>query len=52
MTAHTPHTPIWRRALSLPKTRLGWWSVGLAAVGAVLPIFGYTAYEVMAVKVA
>lgn len=50
MTAHTPHTPIWRSALSLPKTRLGWWSLGLAAVGVVLPIFGYTIIEVMAVE--
>jgi hypothetical protein len=29
---HAPHTPpLWRRFLSLPKTRLGWWSVGLTA---------------------
>ena len=32
MTAqHAPHTPpLWRRFLSLPHTRLGWWAVGLA----------------------
>ena len=28
---HAPHTAMWRRVLSLPKTRLGWWSVGLTA---------------------
>ena len=28
---HAPHNPMWRRFLSLPKTRLGWWSVGLTA---------------------
>jgi hypothetical protein len=32
MTAHhAPHTPIWKKVISLPKTRLGWWSVGLTA---------------------
>jgi purine-cytosine permease-like protein len=41
MTAYTPNTPQWRRFLSLPKTRLGWWSVGLAATFVVLLIFGY-----------
>ena len=41
MTAYTPNTPQWRRVLSLPKTRLGWWSVGLAATFVVLLIFGY-----------
>lgn len=24
---HGPHTPLWRRVISLPKTTLGWWSV-------------------------
>jgi hypothetical protein len=33
MTAHhAPRTPIWKQIFSLPKTRLGWWSVGFAAV--------------------
>jgi hypothetical protein len=33
MTAHhAPHTPIWKQIFSLPKTRLGWWSVGFTAV--------------------
>jgi hypothetical protein len=31
-TGHAPHAPLWRRVLSLPHTRLGWWAVGLAAV--------------------
>lgn len=41
MTAqHAPHNPpLWRRVFSLPKTRLGWWSVGLAAAF-VLYLFG------------
>jgi hypothetical protein len=34
MTAHTPHTPLWRRVLSPPTTRLGWYSLGF--VGAVV----------------
>jgi hypothetical protein len=34
---HAPHTPpLWRRVLSLPRTRLGWWAVGLSAVSVVL----------------
>jgi hypothetical protein len=37
MTAYTPHTPpMWRRVFSLPHSRLGWWAVGLSAVGVVL----------------
>ena len=33
MTAgHAPHTPLWRKVLSLPHTHLGWWAVGLAAM--------------------
>ena len=36
MTAHTPHPPLWRRILSPPTTRLGWYSVGLAAAFVVL----------------
>jgi hypothetical protein len=32
MTAQqAPHTPLWRKFLSLPHTRLGWWAVGLAS---------------------
>ena len=42
MTAHrAPHTPLWRKVLSLPQTRLGWWAIGLAATFVVLLIFGY-----------
>jgi hypothetical protein len=29
---HAPHNPMWRRFLTLPKTRLGWFSVVLTAV--------------------
>jgi len=35
-TQHVPHTPLWRRFLSLPRTRLGWWAIGLAAPALVL----------------
>ena len=28
---HAPRPPLWRRILSLPRTRLGWWAIGLAA---------------------
>lgn len=39
-TRHDPYIPpLWRRVFSLPKTRPGWWSVGLAAVFA-LYLFG------------
>jgi len=34
---HVPHTPLWRKVLSLPHTRLGWWAVGLSAVS--VPLF-------------
>ena len=39
MTAQqAPHTPpLWRKFLSLPHTRLGWWAVGLSAGS--LPLF-------------
>jgi|SRR5215207_212888 len=33
---YVPHTPLWRKVLSLPHTRLGWWAVGLSAGGVVL----------------
>ena len=36
MTAHTPPTPMWRKVLSLPQTLLGWLTVGLLIVEAVL----------------
>jgi hypothetical protein len=30
---YDPHTPpLWRRVLSLPHTRLGWWAVGLVGI--------------------
>jgi hypothetical protein len=30
---HAPHMPpLWRRVPSLPHTRLGWWTVGLASI--------------------
>ena len=37
-TQQAPHTPpLWRKFLSLPHTRLGWWAVGLA--GAFVALF-------------
>jgi hypothetical protein len=35
-TQRVPQPPLWRRFLSLPKTHLGWWSVGLSGVSVVL----------------
>jgi hypothetical protein len=35
-TQHVPQPSLWRRFLSLPKTHLGWWSVGLSGVSVVL----------------
>jgi hypothetical protein len=31
-TQHVPHTPLWRKVLSLPQTSLGWWAVGLSGI--------------------
>jgi hypothetical protein len=42
---------MWKKFLSLPKTRLGWWSVRLAATSVVLFAFGYGLFEVLAVEV-
>ena len=40
MTAqHVPHTPLWRKVLSLPHTRLGWWALGLAGPALVITSF-------------
>ena len=41
-TQQAPHTPpMWRRVFSLPRTRLGWWAVGLSGLGVVFSrIFG------------
>jgi hypothetical protein len=41
-TGHAPHTPpMWRRVLSLPRTRLGWWAVGLASFA----LIAFVTYE-------
>jgi hypothetical protein len=49
---HAPHTPpLWRRVLSLPQTRLGWWAIGLAATFVVLLIFGVVVFEILLVDV-
>jgi hypothetical protein len=39
-TQQAPHTPLWRRFLSLPHTRLGRWAIGLSAGSGLLLIFG------------
>jgi hypothetical protein len=42
---HAPHTPLWREVLSLPRTSLGWWAIGLASPFLflnVLEILGWT----------
>jgi len=39
MTAHqAPHPTMWRRVLSLPKTRLGWYSLGFSGAHAVVMV--------------
>ncbi len=41
-TQHAPHTaPLWRRVLSLPHTRLGWWAVGLAGIASIAFVLFY-----------
>jgi hypothetical protein len=46
MTAqHALPTPLWRRVISLPRTRLGWLSVVLIAVPVALFFFGVIVYE-------
>ena len=35
-SAPPPSQPLWRRILGWPSTRVGWWSVGLAATFTVL----------------
>ena len=41
MTAQqAPHTPpLWRKFLSLPHTRLGWWAIGVTSAALVLLFF-------------
>jgi len=36
---HAPQKPLWRRVISLPQTRLGWWAVGLSGISLVLMPF-------------
>jgi hypothetical protein len=36
MTTRTPHTPLWRRFLSMPTTRLGWYSLGFLGAHALV----------------
>lgn len=48
---HAPHTPLWRRILLPPSTRLGWWSVGLAATFVALLIINATVFMPSAVEV-
>ena len=51
MTAqHAPHTPMWRKVLSLPKTRLGWWAVGLSATFVVVFIINQALFMSGAVR--
>jgi hypothetical protein len=39
MTAHhAPHPPLWRRIFSLPKTRLGWYSLGFLGAHALVMV--------------
>jgi hypothetical protein len=38
MSAHVLHTPLMRRILSLPGTRLGWWSLGFVGAHALVMV--------------
>src|SRR3989338_6921979 len=38
-SAPQPGQPVWRRFLSWPGTRLGWWAVGLAAAFEIMMLF-------------
>jgi hypothetical protein len=38
VSAPPPSQPLWRRIFRWPSTRLGWWSVGLAAAYEILMI--------------
>ena len=44
MTAQqAPHTPpLWRKFLSLPQTRLGWWAVALAVLASIALVMVFT----------
>ena len=38
MPAHTPHRRVWRRFISLPTTRLGWYSLGFLGAHALIMV--------------
>ncbi len=40
-TQQASPTPLWRRVLSLPHTRLGWWAVGLAGIASIAFVLFY-----------
>jgi hypothetical protein len=42
-TQYTPHTPLWRKFLSLPQTRLGWAAVVMASPFLALWVYGLVA---------
>ena len=37
-TQQVPHTPLWRQVLSLPTTRLGWYSLGFLGAHALIMV--------------
>jgi hypothetical protein len=52
MTAqHAPPTPLWRRVFSLPKTRLGWWAIGLAGIALALYVVVGADTNEMSIKI-
>ncbi len=51
MSAPPPDQPLWRSIIGWPSTRLGWWSVGLAATFAVLFIINSTVFMPSTVEV-
>ncbi|MCX5973215.1 MAG: hypothetical protein NTU59_00765 [Coprothermobacterota bacterium] len=44
VSAPPPSQPFWRRIIRRPSTRLGWWSVGLAAAYGILMIINSTIF--------
>lgn len=51
VSAPPPSQPLWRPILGWPSTRLGWWSIGLAATFAVLFIINPTVFIPSTVEV-
>jgi len=51
VSAPSPDQPLWQRILRRPSTRLGWWSVALAATFVILFIINSTVFMPSTVEV-